>query len=72
MAILRFKSFEALDALERKGKGIKYNFRPNESYYKKALAFSVKRAGPAGVYRFRTFEEAAVQEMKWIIEHATQ
>lgn len=72
MTILRFKSFEELDLLERQGKGIKYNFRPNKGYYKRVLTSSVRRAGPAGVYRFRTFEEAEEQEMKWIIQHATQ
>jgi hypothetical protein len=72
MAVLRFRNFEELDLLERQGKGITYNFRPSKDYYNKALNFSVKRSGPAGVHRFGTFEEATQQEMKWIIQHATQ
>lgn len=72
MAILRFKTFEELDLLERQGKGITYNFQPNKDYYEKVLTFSVKRTGPAGVYRFKTFEEAEEHEMKWIIQHATK
>jgi len=72
MTILRCKSFEELDLVERQGRGINYNFRPNREYYERALSFSVRRAGPAGVYRFKTFEEAEEQETTWVIQHATQ
>ncbi|MFV1950978.1 MAG: hypothetical protein ACC630_03310 [Nitrospinota bacterium] len=71
MAILKFKNFEDLDRLEREGKGISWQFTPDEAYFKKALRFKIRVPFPPGVYRFKTFEEAEQWERKWWINSGT-
>ena len=67
MPVLKFKTFEALERFEREGKGISWNFRPDKSYFKKALQFSIRIPIPPGLYKFKTFEEAERWEKEWWI-----
>lgn len=67
MALLKFRTFEELDELEKKGKGINWNFCPDKSYYRSIFKYHVKVPFPAGVYKFKSFEEAQKWEInKWI------
>jgi hypothetical protein len=68
MAILKFRKFDDLDKFEREGKGISRNFRPDQSYFTKALRFRIKIPFPPGLYKFRTFEEAEIWERQWWIK----
>lgn len=68
MAIYKFKTFEEMEELEKKGKGINWNFSPDADYYKKALRFSIKRPFPPGVYKFKSFEDADKWEIEWWIK----
>jgi hypothetical protein len=68
MAVLKFKTFEALDRLEREGKGINWNFRPDKAYFRKTFRFRIKIPFPPGLYKFKTFEEAEIWERKWWIK----
>jgi len=68
MPVLKFKTFEALDRLEREGKGINWNFRPDQTYFTKALHFRTKIPFPPGLYKFKTFEEAEIWEREWWIK----
>jgi len=68
MAILKFRTFEELEELESKGKGIKWNFKPDANYIKNALMFSTKVPFPPGVYKFKSFEEAEKWEREWWIK----
>ena len=68
MPVLKFKTFEALDRFEREGKGISWNFRPDKSYFEKALQFNIRIPIPPGLYKFKTFEEAERWEREWWIK----
>jgi len=68
MAVLKFKTFETLEQFEKDGKGINWNFRPDQAYFRKALRFKLKIPFPPGVYKFRTFEEAEIWEREWWIK----
>jgi hypothetical protein len=48
MAVLKFKTFEALEQFEKEGKGINWNFRPDQAYFRKALRFKLKIPFPLG------------------------
>jgi hypothetical protein len=65
MAILKFRTFEELEALEKKGKGIKWNFTPDVGYIRTALMFSIKVPFPKGIYKFNSFEDAEKWEHEW-------
>lgn len=49
MPVLKFRNFENVDRFEKDGKGINWRFKPDESYFMKALRFSV-RVSPRSVY----------------------
>lgn len=68
MALIKFKKFEDVDRLEREGKGISWNFRPDKTYFRKALRFKTKIPFPRGLYKFKTFEDAESWERKWWIK----
>ena len=68
MAILKFRKLEDLDKFEREGKGISWNFRPDQTYFKKVLRFRIKIPFPPGLYKFRTFKEAEIWEREWYIK----
>jgi hypothetical protein len=68
MPILKFRKFDDLDKLEREGKGISWNFRPDQTYFTKALRFRIKIPFPSGLYKFRTFKEAEIWEREWWIK----
>jgi len=68
MPVLKFKTFEALDRLEREGKGISWNFKPDRAYFEKILRFKLKIPFPPGVYKFRTFKEAEIWAREWWIK----
>lgn len=68
MPVKKFKNFDDLDRFEREGKGISWNFRPDQTYFKKALRFSIKIPFPPGLYKFRTFEEAENWGREWWIK----
>jgi len=70
MPVYKFRSFEELEGLERKGKGIKWHFSPDARYWRKALAFIPSSSFPKGVFRFRNFEEANEWKMKHLIRQA--
>jgi len=71
MAILKFKSFEDAETLERQGKGVKWRFKPDNAYRNKALRFHVRVPFPAGIYKFGSFEEAEMWEREWWIKSGT-
>ncbi len=71
MPVLKFKSFEDLDRLEKEGKGITWHFTRDEIYLKKALRFHIKVPSPHGVYKFKTFEEAEKWEMEQWVKSGT-
>ena len=71
MPLLKFKTFEQLDEFEKQGKGINWNFNPNESYYKKVFKYRVKVPFPPGLYKFKSFDEAQEWERKKWIEHGS-
>ena len=68
MPVMKFKNFEDVDRFEREGKGICWNFKPDQTYFKKALRFSVKIPFPPGLYKFRTFKEAEIWEREWWVK----
>jgi hypothetical protein len=68
MPVLKFKKFEDLDKFEKEGKGITWNFKPDQAYYRKALRFRIKIPFPPGMYRFKTFEDAERWEKEWWIK----
>ncbi len=68
MPVVRFKNFEDVDRFEREGKGISWNFRPDQTYFRKALRFRMKIPFPPGLYKFRTFEEAEIWEREWWVK----
>jgi len=68
MPVLKFKTFEALGRFEREGKGINWNFRPDQAYFNKALRFRIKIPFPPGLYKFRTFKEAEIWEREWWVK----
>jgi hypothetical protein len=70
MPVYRFRSFEEIEALEKKGGGVKWRFSPDESYWRKALAFIPSSSFPKGVFRFRSFEEANEWEFNHLIRQA--
>ena len=59
MPILKFKKFEDLEKIEREGKGISWNFRPDQTYFTKALRFSIKIPFPPGLYKLRRLKDGA-------------
>jgi hypothetical protein len=67
MPVYKFRSFEELEGLEKKGKGIKWHFSPDARYWRKALTFIPPCPFPRGVFRFRSFKEANEWEMKHLI-----
>jgi len=71
MPILKFRKFEDLDKLEKEGKGVSWNFMPDQAYFKKALRFRIKIQFPPGLYKFRTFKEAEIWEREWWIKSGT-
>ena len=71
MPILKFKKFDDLDKFEREGKGISWNFRPDQIYFTKALRFRIKIPFPPGLYKFRTFKEAEIWERQWWVKSVT-
>ncbi len=69
MALIKFKTFEDLEKFEREGKGLSWNFRPDKSYFRKALRLRIRIPFPHGLYKFRTFEEAEKWEREWWIKN---
>ena len=69
MPLIKFKTFEELEKFEREGKGISWNFKPDNTYFKKALRFRIRNPFPFGVFKFRTFEEAEKWKMEWWIKN---
>jgi hypothetical protein len=67
MPVMKFKDFEDLDRLEREGKGVTWQFKPDRAYLRKVLRFHVRVPHPSGLYRFKTFGEADKWEMDWWI-----
>ena len=65
MTLLKFKNFEELERMERKGEGIKWQFAPDDAYFKKLLRYKIKVPFPHGVYKFKSFEEADEWERDW-------
>ena len=70
MPVYRFRSFEELERLEKEGKGMKWRFSPDESYWRKALKFVPPCSAPRGVFRFQSFDEANDWEIKHLIRQA--
>jgi len=70
MPVYRFRSFEELEALEKKGKGIKWHFSPDARYWRKALKFVPPYPAPRGIFRFQSFDEANDWEFKHRIRQA--
>lgn len=70
MPIYRFRSFEELEELEKKGKGIKWHFAPDESYWRKALKFVPPCPASRGIFHFQSFDEANDWEIKLLIRQA--
>lgn len=68
MPVWKFKTFEELEEWEQAGKGLNWNFEPDEAYLRKALNFRIKVPFPPGVYKFKTFEEAQEWEREWWIK----
>jgi len=68
MPVLKFKNFEDLDKFEREGKGVSWQFTPDEAYINKALRSQTRVPFPARVYKFKTFEEAEAWEREWWIK----
>ena len=68
MPVMKFRNFEDVERFEREGKGISWNFRPDQTYFKKALLFRIKIPFPHGLYKFRTFEEAEIWEREWWVK----
>jgi hypothetical protein len=71
MPLWKFKTFEDLEKFEREGKGVSWNFRPDETYFRKALRFRIRIPIPFGLFKFRTFEEAEEWEREWWIRNGT-
>lgn len=69
MPVLKFKTFEELEKVERAGKGVSWIFAPDAAYLAKALRFQIRVPFPPGVYKFRSFEEAEGWEGEWWIRH---
>lgn len=67
MPILKFKKFEDQEKFEKEGRGISWNFKPDQAYFAKALHFRIKIPFPPGLYKFRTFTEAEIWEREWYI-----
>lgn len=72
MAILKFKKFEDVDKLERKGKGINWHFNPDKAYLNKALLIQITVPFPSGVYKFKTFEEAETWEIGFWVRNGAE
>ena len=68
MAVLKFKKFEDLEKFEREGRGISWNFMPDQTYFAKALRFRIKIPFPPGLYKFRSFLDAETWEREWYIK----
>ena len=69
MTIQKFKSFEEAERAN-------WNFNPDEKYYKQGASFYrlifklSKFSYPAGVFKFKSFEEAEAHKMNVIIKSA--
>ena len=70
MPIYRFRSFEELEGIEKKGKGIKWLFSPDANYWRKALKFAPPSPASRGIFRFQSFDEANEWEIKHLIRQA--
>ena len=70
MPVYRFRSFEELEELQKKGKGIKWCFSPDARYWRKALRFVPLCPASRGIFRFRSFDEANDWEIKHLIRQA--
>ena len=68
MPVMKFKKFEDVDRFEKEGKGINWNFKPDQTYFKKALRFRIKIPFPPGLYKFKNFEDAERWEKEWWIK----
>ena len=67
MPVYRFRTFEELEELEKRGQGIKWHFSPDASYRRKALKFIPPPHFSKGIFLFRSFDEAHDWEFKHLI-----